>query len=282
MGDIIGIVVTVAVIAGLGYGLWVGGGFVLALLGTFFAFGSPPFWVVLAIVVLAIWILVEGKEDGALALIPFALFCVFTQFIAKFDLIGWVQANTGYVANRAFWYLALGLFYALGRWVLHVRRKAEELDRLAVRFRKDHPFEGSLETASQDIRYAFSEYVDERYNPNIGAAASHRYSGYDVQKNGVIPSFSANKYTVLRWFWWWPVSLVGWMLNDFIREIFSAFKRMLQWFTDGVSKLIFGQRSKYVLSDAESDAFLKARRQEESGRREEEGRTSRRGPTTQY
>jgi hypothetical protein len=271
MGDIIGVIVVLAILAGLGYGLWIGGGFLLALLGTFFAFGSPPFWVVLAIAVLAVWILVEAKENGALAIIPFVLFCVFTQFIAKFDLVGWVLENTGYVTSRAFWYLALGLFYALTRWVLHVRRKADELDNLAVRFRKEHPFDGSLVAASQDIRYAFSEYVEERYNPNIGAARSIHY---DVGRDGVIPSFGSNKYTVLRWFWWWPVSLVGWMLNDFIREIFSAFKRVLQWCTDGVSKIIFGDRSQYVLSDAESDAFLDKKRREA---REEGGRTSQRG-----
>ena len=267
MGDVLGFIVIVLIIGGGIYGLWVGGAFILALLGAFFAFGSLPFWVMVGIAALAIWILVEAREDGASAVIPFILFCVFTHFIAGFNLVHWVRDNTGYLTSRAFWYLTLGFVYALSRWILHVRRKASELDKHEKQYRHKFPFEGSLDTAPESVRYDFGEYLQGKYFPNI---AKEGYGNHhDVRKDGVIPSFNSNKYTVLRWFWWWPFSLLGWMLNDFLRELFDAFKRVLRWFTDGISQIIFGRRNQYVLSQAAADEFEKKTREAKRAAAEE-------------
>lgn len=267
----------IACIGGTGYLLWLKGAAMLVMLATFFAAGSLPFWVVFAIALIATWILVDGYDDGATALIPFIAFCVFAQFIAKVDVAGWMLANAGYVSRQAFWYLALGFCYALGRWILHVSRKARELDDHLAEFRKKRSFVGELDSAEAEIRYAFQEYVSKlNYNPNIVT----RNAYHDVCKGGVVPTFSSNKYTVLRWFWWWPISFAGWMLSDFIREALSAVKRSLQWFADGVTKAIFGRRGQFVLSETETADYLaqrNARMREESDAADRSMRG--RGPT---
>lgn len=155
MLEFIAVCFVIACIGGTGYLLWLKGAAILVMLATFFAAGSLPFWVVFAVALIATWILVDGYDDGVTALIPFIAFCVFAQFIAKVDVAGWVLANAGYVSRQAFWSLALGFSYALGRWILHVSRKARELDDHLAEFRKKRSFVGELDSAEAEIRYAF-------------------------------------------------------------------------------------------------------------------------------
>lgn len=254
-------------------GLVVGGYFWIgaAALAAFFTVGSWPFLGVLALALALIWF-AEANEEGGWAVVPFVVFCLFVHFVSQFNLLDWSRENLTYLAWRAGEYLAAGFGYALFRWLLHLNRKTKELDVLAAQFREDNPFDGPMEAADDGIRFKFAEFIKRRYQPDIKAR-----HGYDPSQEGVVPLFGNNKYTFFRWFWWWPFSLVGWAVNDFIREVWDIIKQGLEGAANRLSALVFGNRANFVITNAQATANQRER--EEAARRGAAGtrRTQRQG-----
>jgi len=260
MGWVLAVAVVLGLLWWIGFsviGATIGG--MLAALAVFFAVGSWPFWFVVVLTLGAIWYLEESGEDGALAVIPFIAFCLFVHFISRFDLLAWGRENLGWLVWRAAAYLLIGFAYAFViRWFIHLDRKRKEIDGLEVEFRRQHAFSGPLDQAPAETKFAFTEFIQGRYNADIA-----RNRNYEVAEEGVKPKFSRNTYTLLRWFWWWPFSILGFLLNDLLREAWVRLKRLGQRIADGLSGLVFGRRAGYVLAAAEVAEFKRRRRSEE-------------------
>lgn len=244
-------------------GLVVGGYFWVGAvtLAAFFAIGSWPFLGILALAVALTWF-AEANEEGVWAAVPFAAFCLFVHFVSQFNLWEYSKENLGYLASRGGIYLAAGFVYAIFRWLLHLNRKTRELDVLVAQFRAVIPFDGTLENAGEDIRFRFAEFLKGKYSPDL--KGNTRYD-YEPGVEGVVPQFGHNRFTFFRWFWWWPFSLIGWAVNDLIREIWNVIKQGLEGVANRLSALVFGARANYVLTDAQTRA--NQRRREEEARR---------------
>jgi hypothetical protein len=228
-------------------GLVIGGYFWIgaATLAAVFAVGSLAFWILLAVAVGVAWYLEESQEDGVLAVFPFVAFCLVIHFISHFNLVAWGKENVQSLCIRVAAYLAIGFVYPLFRWLLHLRKKAGEIDALVRTFRTESRFEGLLEEAPDEVKLKFSEFIRKKYQPNLPGVSA---GGYDPVTDGVVPEFGPNKFVMFRWFWWWPFSLLGWFLNDLIRDAWNVIKRGLQHLAEGLSGLVFGRRAEYVLS----------------------------------
>lgn len=258
----------VALFIALGVIYWIIGA---AAVAVFFAVGAPAFWLVFAIAVVGAWYLVSAEEDGALAVLPIAAFLAFTHFIARFNLVEWVRLNIQLILQNMAWYLLAAFCYSMFRFLLHLRTKAREIDNLEKAFRREYPFEGSLALADDGVRFRFGEVLHSSYHPYIKPGRS-----FDPSSDGVVPTFDRNKYTIFRWFWWWPLSLLGWIFNDLIRTIWDVIKQGLRGVIDWMSSAVFGDRAKYTLTGAQYTEMWRRRQEEASRQPDDSG--YRRGP----
>ena len=163
----------VFVLHGMGFFAWMLGIGVVALAGltAFFAVGTLGFYGLVALCILATWWIEatawEDDHPAALALIPFAIWCLVVHFVSRLNLVDWVRENWSYAATRIGWYLFIGFLFFVVRWVIHVVRKREELDRHEAQFRNDKGIKGALNEESDEVKFQFTEYLTAQgFNPD--------------------------------------------------------------------------------------------------------------------
>jgi hypothetical protein len=169
---------------------------------------------------------------------------LFVQFVSKFSITGWVADNW---QNALWWtatYLAIGIIYTIFRWQLHLWRTSRILRKLESAFRKEKKATGAL-TPLQKKR--FGEYLAQNsYHVDI---EGHRY--YSRSGDSIVPTFENNKYVIGRRLWFWPWSMLGWALNDLIRELNELIWKGLRGLMDQMARSTFGEQAGLALSTDE-------------------------------
>lgn len=213
-------------------------GGVFATLAAFFLVGEMGFWLLLGGSFCCVWYSVSRSRGlGALALVVGTGLIV--QFVSKLDIAAWAAANWRYALAWSAAYVLIGGVYALFRWQLFCSRKSRELGELESTFRKREGVSGAFSLIQKRDFYAFLS--KSRYRTDI---EDGQHFDKDVLLDyGVVPTAARNKYAIGRFVWWWPVSALGWFLDDFIRELYELVSRGLSGLMDYMARRVFGDQA---------------------------------------
>lgn len=201
---------------------------------TIFAFGTLWFWATIAVVFFIITVLVE-RESGVLATIWAILLVLGLNYAGKSALFFAVRLHPGHAALAVLVYFAFGIVWSFIKWYFYLRKKVVEYEIRKAAFLKE--CNATQMTAS--LAFHFGEV--------------HRYD-----KIGQVPVAREHKGDILRWSTYWPFSMLGTILNDFVRNLWNHIYEALHNLYQGISNRIF--------ADAAKDAAL-AKEYEEARKR---------------
>jgi hypothetical protein len=246
---------------------------VVGFLAVTFAVGTIGFYGLLAVCILAMWwIEATSWEDGdshpaALALIPFAVWCIVVHFISGLNLITWVRERWSVAAMRVGLYLLIGFAFFAIRWVVHVVQKRDELDKLGTQFRQAFDVILPLHEAGDEVRFQFTDYLTtHKYNPDV--EETQHLLGYSPASGGVWPTVRRNWRIISCWIFWWPFEIPRYCFGKLWQDIIRGLREFLANMVDWCSKRYFGQRSGYVLDKAKYEEVRRQREQKEREARE--------------
>jgi hypothetical protein len=220
----------------------------LASLAAIFAFGTLAFW--LAMVVLVGIISFFSEEDGVKATITLVLGALFLQFVAKFDILGFIRHEPFTLAFYGLLYVALGFGFACVKWWRYAKKQRRAYDKLRATFFRKNKIEGN--ELPPELKESFFAYLKESYKPNQRGDFRHYSDASDADP--VIPDITQNKAAFIRWMTYWPLNLLFTLLNDPVRRLF-------EWLYE-VAGVKMQAISNHVFRGTESDRLTKAEQAE--------------------
>ncbi len=190
-----------------------------------------PLTIVLAVVgaifILAIF-LTELEQFGWATLTLIATVAL-TQFTHTFDFVGYVAHHALESVLYTLGYLVVGLLWSFVKWfsfLMAFRDKYRECKN--IYYQKYNLVPG--QPLPESLAKEFEEWMQNTY-------CYAKYRGALLSRK---PRASENKTRIVAWMAFWPCSLIGTLLNDPVRRLFSflfnQFKALYQKMVDYVFK----------------------------------------------
>lgn len=145
-------------------------------------------------------------------------------------LVNWLD----FVHMHGFWllayvgiYVAAGVAWSFGKWFSFLMRMRDRYRQYVTEYLEEQklPADTAIEG---DVLAGVQKYIQHQYNSEFG-------------RNNALwekPKAKNNKGRLTAWMCWWPLSLIGTILNDPIRRLFNAlfgwFKGLYQQMADRV------------------------------------------------
>lgn len=161
------------------------------------------FWVLFGIFFI-ILISAEAKENGFISFVALLAFLAVIYFWGKDETgatDGWTWLKNLFTWTRVLIYLGIGLIFAYIRFFFYGREKGDELKRLAENFAKK---KGNL--------------VGSWLNWDKNTLAEFKKESYEVER---LMSPTDLKGHAFRWWFNWPGSLVWWIFDDMLRNLWN-------------------------------------------------------------
>ncbi len=173
------------------------------------------FWVTSIVVIVAISALVADDRWGY----PVFVLAVFFVFLASsriFDIIAAIKASPSDAVKYFLGYLFVGAVWAIFKWWLYAKdRYRQYLSERAAFFK----------------RHKVSEWTPSL---NDEWKASNRYSGL-----GDPPLAADHKEKIVTWLAYWPFSMLGFLIRDWIKRLFTEIYERLSGLLDSISRSVF-------------------------------------------
>lgn len=174
-----------------------------------FVFGGLWFWVMFAIVNIAILTWIELEKSGWAT---FATLCTILalNFVFKLPIFDYVVHNPHMVLYVIGAYVLTGGVWAVIKWWFYVRNEKEKYDEFKHGFlaRKNVISTTVPENLREEFLKALSDY-------------NHSYScGWDKQGIDLYPQVGKHKSRIYLWMTYWPWSMLWTLINDPIRKLF--------------------------------------------------------------
>lgn len=161
-----------------------------------------------ALVVVAIiaCILTEVERYGWATLMLIATAAA-TQFFHVLDLLGWVRSHTVEFIIYTSVYVVVGVIWSFIKWFSFLMSFR---DRFRQQKRAFLATKGTInsESVSSEQMVEFKQWMDVNY------------VDYDL-RSMERPKASKNKSRITGWMAFWPLSLIGTLINDPIRRLFD-------------------------------------------------------------
>lgn len=168
---------------------------------TWLVFGSLFWFIVTGLFV--IWFLYGVNEDSLAATTwCIVLYTLFLQFLAGVDIIAYVTSNPLAILSGTLLYFMLGLLWSVFKWHLFVSHEAAHLRQL----KKEFLAKKNLEVS------AIPDALIEEFKRSVS------FSNLCVYR----PSVTQNKERITCWVAYWPMSIIWFVLDDFVKNMAEA------------------------------------------------------------
>lgn len=101
------------------------------------------------------------------------------------------------------------------------------------------------------LRKARNRYVDDKQawlhdadGTRTEAAWIDKVRNSYGDKENYAPTVNANKGNIMFWAWWWPFSMIAFLFEDLIREIWNASWRAIKAFLERIRASILGEAAR--------------------------------------
>jgi hypothetical protein len=200
------------------------------------AFGSVWFWLIMIAAFCGIAALVEN-EEGVWATLVMVLTAVTLNWVWKVPIFKTCALHPWKALLWVLVYFVAGALWGLFKWWLYAHKQLAAYKELRDEFMK-------------------SENVTE-LTPALALKLKSK-----VGMRAEAPSVSQHKCDITRWMTYWPFSVVGTLLNDFVRKAWNYIYVFMATTYDRISKHVFRKYEADVLLAKQGAVEEEAKRAE--------------------
>lgn len=188
----------------------------------FLAVGTFWFWTIILVELGVLFYFID-RTNGS-ANLAFLGFLATLQWVFGVDLIGYVLYDPIRAGVIVCSYIVIGIFWAMFRWRWFAGSFANELLE-----NKQTILDGSYHTVyGKNYKLDSSKRVDEK----------NRYLKETWNEFIDRVTFKAKEYKglLIQWMACWPISMIWFLISDFVRELFSKIYYRMSKFFDKISQ----------------------------------------------
>jgi hypothetical protein len=158
-----------------------------------------------------------------------AAMAVIAHFFLGFSIVAFAIASPVALASWIAMYAVAGLGWASFKFFVKLRKAR----RLYVTNKTDW-LAGADLAKDLVLHETYIPRLEEEWIIKAKRGCTERYA----------PTVYANKQKIMFWAWWWPFSMVNFLLEDLIREVWNASWRAIKSVMEGVRKFALGEAAK--------------------------------------
>jgi hypothetical protein len=126
------------------------------------------------------------------------------QFLHVADIWEWAKQNYVLTLVCIVMYLLLGVVWSFAKWIFFLRKfNRKRLEAVAAFAAKQGDKRVGSETQKEVVSYLLNQ---------------GRYKNTFLSQRPIAAEY---KGTIIAWMIWWPISMIGTLLNDPVRELFN-------------------------------------------------------------
>ena len=203
------------------------------------AFGTAAFWgfwVTLFVVLCVLVGLTENEKWGYAS----GIIVVGFIFLAQMHIFNIVHYANTHLANLIWFvvkYIGIGVIWGLFKWVRFVYRKKGQYKSVLNSFLKEQ----NATELNDELRF--------KWNTKLNG-----YGQY-ISISAIPPVASENKEKIINWMAFWPFSMLGTLLNDFLTEVWNAIYDSIGGTYDKIARAIYKDVSGDILSKDQLEAL---------------------------
>ena len=177
-------------------------------------------WLIIA---LAIWGLAclafVSYELGWGAFWATVIFATLAHFFLGFSVVTLALTSPILLAKYAAGYLGIGLGWSSLKFWFKMRKARKEY----IKDKQEYIASGPGRTQQ--------EFIDMK-----------KRSSFD--RSHYAPTVAQHKWNILRWLWWWPFSMVTFLFEDLIRELWELSWKIIRDIFSGIRKAALGEAAR--------------------------------------
>lgn len=181
-----------------------------------FTYGTTPFWILAAIVVIGMIACIE-YEQGLVGAVCLLIFLGIIQWAGRSDPLGYVQQHPLNSFLFLVGYYLVGVAWGFVKWYLFLIDKKTEAIEYKEKWLEDNGVSDPAE---------ITDTLRKKW-----ATQAYKFTK---------PTARANKYKIINWISYWPLSVLWSFLADFVKRIgtiiYNHIARSLQAMSDRVWK----------------------------------------------
>jgi hypothetical protein len=186
-----------------------------------FIFAVPILWIVVCTVFIA-------YEIGWGAFVCTAVAAVLAHFFLGFSIFGLAMASPMLFAKWGAAYVGAGLVWASFKFFIKLRKARSSYVKDKKAWLKE------IDVFRQGVTAEVTQRTEADWIGKIRRTNTENYA----------PTVGMNKERIMFWAWWWPFSMVNFLLEDLIRELWNASWRAIRTVMEGVRKVALGEAAK--------------------------------------
>jgi hypothetical protein len=175
---------------------------------------SPLVLIVAGVCFITLVVLVELEQWGwSTGLFVGSLVCV--HFLMKINLLEYISKNFSHIALIILLSLSLGIIWSIFKWISFLYKFKEVREERLESFRENRKLVNDLnsEICKSDVWPSKSESVKSEYE-----FLNCEYYKNTNTRLSRSPSYKQYKSKIVAWVIFWIPSLIGTLLNDFVRK----------------------------------------------------------------
>lgn len=143
-------------------------------------------------------------------------------WLSGFNVFKWAYNNPELFGQGLVAYLLVGFLWATFKFCVKMRKARNRY----VRDKADY-LSGAERDGSQRTEQMFIDICRTSY-----------------KKNGYAPSVNDNKVNILFWAWWWPFSIIAFLLEDLLRELVNFSWKGIKAVFEGIRGKLLGEAAR--------------------------------------
>lgn len=209
-----------------------------AVLG-FLAFGTFWFWVSVVAIVIILFACIEN-ETGIGATVALVIYAVLLQWVSNVDIIGFVLNNPTRTIAVAAAYVGIGIFWSAFRFWWFMGTKVQKI--------KDGERDwtiGKLTEINKNNGMAYgvaNQAAAKEYNDS--GMPQTLYDDWNKYVDDNSPRALQNKGFIMRSMGYWPISMLWFVLSDFVTELFSKIYHRLSKVYENIAQSVINTAKK--------------------------------------
>lgn len=210
-----------------------------AFLGGLLIFGSIAFWVFVGIVsILLAYFVEEGRGFKATLTMILALLVWYLMSDVK---IGAIFRDPVRVLAWAGIYVGIGIIWSIGKWTWALFQLRKKVREIKDEFLKSKDVSEFLK--SKGIQVAENTVIPVQLEKEWAKYFRDRlhYSSYMSRFEGeeIPPLARRNKAMLVRWAAYWPWSVLGTIIRDWVKDVFNFLFRMVTGIYQAIADRMF-------------------------------------------
>jgi hypothetical protein len=209
-----------------------------AVLG-FLAFGTFWFWVSVVAIIIILFACIEN-ETGLGATVALVIYAVLLQWVSNVDIIGFVLANPTRTIAVAVAYVGIGIFWSAFRFWWFMGTKVQKI--------KDGEGRWTIDKLTQLNEASGMNYNQARTSATVEYNDSGMpqtfYDDWNKYVDDNSPRALQNKGFIMRSMGYWPISMLWFVLSDFVTELFSKIYHRLSKVYENIAQSVINTAKK--------------------------------------